>query len=79
MPGRVPNYRIIGQTFEADGDISQGYFAIRKNRDNFLLMDIARSSGEPVLPSFGCIDTLNLLTNISHIETIRQAKEAALR
>ncbi|MCM1219381.1 MAG: hypothetical protein NC548_33295 [Lachnospiraceae bacterium] len=78
VPGRMPHYRIIGQTYEDDNGISQGYFAIRENRDNLLLIDIAKSSGEPVLPSFGCVDTLNLLMNISHIETIGQAVEAAL-
>ena len=75
---RIPHYRIIGQTFEDDRDISQGYFAIRENRDSLFLFDIANSSGEPVLPSFGCADTLNLLMNINHIETIGQAIESAL-
>lgn len=77
-PDRIPHYRIIGQTFEDDRDISQGYFAIRENRNSLLLFDIANSSGEPVLPSFGCVDTLNLLMNINHIETIGQAIESAL-
>lgn len=78
IPGRMPHYRIIGQTFEDNGDISKGYFAIRENRDNFLLIDIAKSSGDPIFPSFGCVDTLNLLINISHIDTIGKTKEIAL-
>lgn len=75
---RIPHYRIIGQTFEDDRDISQGYFAIRENRDSLFLFDIANSSGEPVLPSFGCVDTLNLLMNIDKMKTIEQAKEVAI-
>ena len=77
-PDRIPYYRIIGQTFEDDRDISQGYFAIRENRDSPFLFDIANSSGELVLPSFGCVDTLNLLMNIDQMKTIEQAKEVAL-
>lgn len=75
---RIPHYSIIGQTFEDDRDISQGYFAIRENRDSLFLFDIANSSGEPVLPSFGCVDTLNLLMNIDQMKTIEQAKEVAI-
>ena len=77
-PDRIPHYRIIGQTFEDDRDISQGYFAIRENRDSLFLFDIANSSCEPVLPSFGCVDTLNLLMNIDNIKTVEQAIESAL-
>lgn len=75
---RIPHYRIIGQTYEDDRDISQGYFAIRENRDSLFIFDIAKSSGEPVLPSFGCVDTLNLLMNINHIKAIEQAIGSAL-
>ena len=76
---RISHYKIIGQSFDDYGDTSQGYFAIRENKDHHLLLDIAMESGELVFPSFGCIDTLNLLINIDQIKTIEQAKEAAIR
>lgn len=76
---RISHYKIIGQTYEDNEDASQGYFAIRENRDNHLLLDITKESGELVFPSFGCVDTLNLLVNIDHIKNIEQAKKAAIR
>lgn len=76
---RMQQCKIIGQIFEDYKDTSQGYFAIREARNNHLLFDIAKTSGEPSLPSFGCVDTLNLLIDIDHIKTIEQAKAAAIR
>lgn len=75
---RIPQCKIIGQIFEDYKDTSQGYFAIREARNNHLLLDISKTSDEPVFPSFGCVDTLNLLIDIDQIKTIEQAKEAAL-
>lgn len=76
---RIPHYRIIGQTYEDNAETSQGYFAIRENRNTRLLFDITKASGELVFPSFGCVDTLNLLMGIDNIKAIKQAKEAAIR
>lgn len=76
---RTSYYKIIGQSFDDYGDVTQGYFAIRENRDSHLLLDITKESGELVFPSFGCVDTLNLLIEIDQIKTIDQAKEAAIR
>lgn len=76
---KIPQCKIIGQIFEDYRDTSQGYFAIKESRNNHLLFDIAKTSGEPIFPSFGCIDTLNLLIDIDQIKTIEQAKAAAIR
>lgn len=76
---RMQQCKIIGQIFDDYRDTSQGYFAIRESRNNHLLFDIAKTSGEPIFPSFGCIDTLNLLIDIDQIKTIEQAKSAAIR
>ena len=74
-------YHIIGQTFNYDettGDES-GYFAIRTNRDDEYLDNIALSSGEPLLPSFGCIDLPALLLDIDNIQTTEQVIEIAVK
>lgn len=74
-------YHIIGQTFNYDettGDES-GYFAIRTNRDDGYLDNIALSSGEPVLPSFGCIDLPTLLLDINNIQRTEQVIEIAVK
>lgn len=74
-------YHIIGQTFnydEATGD-EAGYFAIRRNRDSGFLDNIALSSDEPVLPVFGCIDLITLLSSIDNIQTAQQVIEIAVK
>lgn len=74
-------YHIIGQTFnynKVTGD-EAGYFAIRRNRDSGFLDNIALASGEPVLPSFGCIDLVSLLLNIDGIQTEEQAVQFAVK
>jgi len=74
-------YNIIGQTFicnETNSD-EYGYFAIRENKDNGLINNIALSSGEPVLPSFGCIDLSTLLLNIDNIQRTEQVIEIAVK
>ncbi|MEZ3423534.1 MAG: hypothetical protein K1W39_07465 [Lachnospiraceae bacterium] len=74
-------YSIIGQTFSCNETNSDeyGYFAIRVNKDNGLVNNIALSSGEPVLPSFGCIDLPTLLLNIDNIQTAEQVIEIAVK
>ena len=76
---KMPHYKIIGQSFDDYMDTSQGYFAIRENRNSHLLLDIDKTSGELVLPSFGCVDILNLLIDIDHIKSIEQVQKAAIR
>ena len=67
-------YSIIGQTFSCNETNSDeyGYFAIRVN-------NITMSSGEPVLPSFGCIDLVSLLLNIDSMQTAEQVVKIALK
>ena len=74
-------YNIIGQIFSCNQDTGDeaGYFAIRKNKDDRLMNNIALSSGETVLPSFGCIDLAALLLNIDSIQTAQQAIEIAVK
>ena len=74
-------YSIIGQTFSCSETNSEeyGYFAIRESKENELINNIALSSGEPVLPSFGCIDLPILLLNIDNIQRIEQVIEIAVK
>ena len=74
-------YNIIGQTFSYNEttDDEYGYFSIRENKSNGLMDNIVLSSGEPVLPSFGCIDLAALLLNIDNIQTAEQAVQIAVK
>ncbi len=74
-------YSIIGQTSSCNETNSDeyGYFAIRVNKDNGLVNNITMSSGEPVLPSFGCIDLVSLLLNIDNMQTAEQVVKIALK
>ncbi|MFG6395339.1 MAG: hypothetical protein K1W24_14350 [Lachnospiraceae bacterium] len=74
-------YSIIGQTFSCNETNSDeySYFAIRESKENELINNIALSSGEPVLPSFGCIDLPTLLLNIDNIQTAEQVIEIAVK
>ncbi len=74
-------YSIIGQTFSCNETNSDeyGYFAIRVNKDNGLVNNITMSSGEPVLPSFGCVDMMDILLNIDSIQTAEQVVKIALK
>ena len=74
-------YSIIGQTFSCNETNSDeyGYFAIRVNKDNGLVNNITMSSGEPVLPSFGCVDMLGILLNIDSIQTVEQIEKIAVK
>ena len=74
-------YSIIGQTFSCNETNSDeySYFAIRESKENELINNIALSSGEPVLPSFGCIDLPILLLNIDNIQRIEQVIEIAVK
>jgi hypothetical protein len=74
-------YSIIGQTSSCNETNSDeyGYFAIRVNKDNGLVNNITMSSGEPVLPSVGCIDLVSLLLNIDSMQTAEQVVKIALK
>lgn len=74
-------YNIIGQTFSYNETTNDeyGYFAIREDKDNGLLNNIALSSGKSVLPSFGCIDLVSLLLNIDSMQTAEQVIEIAVK
>ena len=74
-------YSIIGQTFSCNETNSDeyGYFAIRINKDNGLVNNITMSSGEPVLPSFGCVDMMDILLNTDSIQTAEQVVKIALK
>ncbi len=74
-------YSIIGQTFSCSETNSEeyGYFAIRESKENELINNIALSSGEPVLPSFGCINLVSLLLNIDSMQTAEQVVKIALK
>ena len=74
-------YSIIAQTFhsdEASGD-EHGYFAIRESRDGRHLHNLVKSEGEPVLPTFGSINLMGLLTDIDNIQTAGQAEKIAVK
>lgn len=77
----VCKYNIIGQTFDSNETNSDeySYFSIRENKDNGLMDNIALSSGEPVLPSFGCVDMTGILLNIDNIQTAEQVTKIALK
>lgn len=74
-------YNIIGQIFSCNETNSDeyGYFAVRENKDNELVNNIVLSYGEPVLPTFGCVDLTALLLDIDNIRTIGQTKKAAVK
>lgn len=75
------SYNIIGQAFNYNQDTGDetGYFAIMKSRNDGLVDNITVSDNEPVLPTFGCIDMMKLLSNIDSIQTAEQAIQIAIR
>lgn len=69
-------YRIIGQTFSDNRhDCSPyGYFAVRAAENSRQLHTLDELSGEPVIPTFGCVDIIRLLMNIDIITNSRQVE-----
>lgn len=55
-----------------------GYFAIRKTTGN-TLYTIDSSEEAPVLPAFGCIDLISLLSNIENIQTKEDVLKTAVK
>lgn len=74
-------YNIIGQTFNYNQitDDESAYFAIRKNMNDELLYNIAVSKSEPVLPTFGCVDIMNILLDIDNIKTAERTIQIAVK
>lgn len=72
-------YNIIGQTFSDNqsGTEQAGYFAIRSSEDSSQFYNI-QAIPKPILPTFGCIDTIELLSEIDHIKTAKQALYASV-
>ena len=44
-----------------------------------LLYNIAVSKSEPVLPTFGCVDIMNILLDIDNIKTAEQTIQIAVK
>lgn len=78
-----PLYRhyVIGQTFILDEseDESITFFAIRRKDEHPPFHNLYISKGNPVLPTFGCVDMVGILRNIGHIYNARQAKDIAIK
>lgn len=74
-------YIIIGQTFNYHEtvDEEQSCFAIRTNESSRQLYTIDSYKGEPVIPTFGCVDIMGLLLNIDNIRTARQVEKIAVK
>lgn len=75
------HYRIVGQTYACSRseDTAHGYFAVRTGRDSQKFFNLDTKTGEPVFPSFGCIDIMGVLINIDSIMTSGQAKRIAVK
>lgn len=74
-------HNIIGQTFIYNdfGDESINYFAIRKKDGHHPFHNLYISKGRPVLPTFGCVDMIELLRKIETVHNATQAKDIAIK
>ncbi len=72
-------YYAISQTFDhtAYSNEERSHFAIRRDDGEESLITLDEESNSPVLATFGCVDLLNLLINITDITTKQQAAELA--
>lgn len=68
-------YHAITQTFDYSGFSKEerSHFAIRKDNGEHNLITLDEEDRYPVLATFGCVDLLNLLINITDITTRQQA------
>ena len=75
------SYHIVGQTFVCGkcDDSPQGYFAIRTNHNGQQIHNLDVLSGEPVLPVFGCVDMVGVLTDIGSLLTAGQVRKTAVK
>lgn len=55
-----------------------GAFALRKTMGN-ALYTIDSSEGQPILPSFGCVDLIALLADMENIKTKDDALKIAVK
>lgn len=78
---RTYQHKIIAQTFLYNGnnDREQGSFAIRTSDNHRAIHTIATVNGEPVIPTFGCVDMIGILLNIENIRTAEQAGKIAAK
>ena len=74
-------HKIIGQTFYYNeiNNEEKSYFAIRTNNKNGDIDTIDSARNRAIIPTFGCIDMVELLLNIDNIKTARQAKRIAMK
>ena len=73
-------HNFIGQIFFSDnhGCEENGYFSIRKTKGN-ILYTIDSSEGEPVLPTFGCVNTMAFWANIENVNSKEDAIKTAIK
>ncbi len=72
-------YHVISQTFDhtAFSKEERSNFAIRKDDGEHHLITLDEDDSFPVLETFGCVDLLSLLINISNVTTKQKAAELA--
>lgn len=73
-------HNFIGQAFFSGRNSYEetSYFSIRKTRGG-ILYTIDSLEGEPVLPTFGCLDMMALWANIEHINSKEDAIKTAIK
>lgn len=74
-------YHVISQTYDhaSFSEDEQPHFAIRKDDGEHNLITLDEEDNCPVIETFGCVDLLSLLINITNIKTKQQAAELANR
>lgn len=78
---RLYIHNVIGQSFiynEAN-DENISYFTIRKRDGLQPFHNLYISKGRPVLPTFGCVDLIELLRNIESVHNATQAKAVSIK
>ena len=78
--GSTGLYNIIGQTFKENRkDIdTQGFFDIRTN-DGSAKLNSIQQVNVTVIPSYGCVDMIALLSEIDNVKTCEQVIQLAVR
>lgn len=72
-------YHVISQTFDHTGfrEKEESHFAIRKDDGEHNLVTLDEDDTSPVLETFGCVDLLSLLCNITNFTKAQQAGDLA--
>lgn len=75
-----PEHNAIAQSYFYNKETCEeyGYFAIRKTIGN-VPYTIDSSEGEPVLPTFGCVDMMALWADIENINSKEDATKTAIK